>query len=184
MPAGYHHLTHCERCQIHALLHRGFSKREIARELGRDPGTISRELSRNRGQRGYRHKQAHGKAMPRRREASRVPRKMTPGRLEVVEGKLISRMESGVDRGPVSAPGRSDGRQGMDLSACACGPGGRHPVPAPAPPWQEAELACGRHAGRGHIPGRCGHCGASFGGGGEEPDRGLGSWKFLVFVSE
>ncbi len=22
MPVGYHHLTHAERCQIHALLHR------------------------------------------------------------------------------------------------------------------------------------------------------------------
>ena len=88
MPTGYHHLTHCERCQICTLLHRGLSKREIARELGRDPGTISRETSRNRGQRGYRHKQAHGKATTRRREASSVPRKMTPGRWEVVEGRL------------------------------------------------------------------------------------------------
>ncbi len=58
MPVGYHHLTHAERCQIHALLHRGLSKREIARDLGRDPGTISRETSRNRGQCGYRHQQA------------------------------------------------------------------------------------------------------------------------------
>ena len=23
MPTGYHHLAHCERCQIHALLPRG-----------------------------------------------------------------------------------------------------------------------------------------------------------------
>ncbi len=23
MPVGYHHLTHAERCQIHALSHRG-----------------------------------------------------------------------------------------------------------------------------------------------------------------
>ncbi len=54
MPVGYHPLTPAERCQIHALLHRGWSKREIAHDLGRDPATISRETSRNRGQRGDR----------------------------------------------------------------------------------------------------------------------------------
>ncbi len=66
MPVGYHHLTPAERCQIHALLHRGWSKREMARDLGRDPATISRETSRNRGQRGYRHQQADRKATARR----------------------------------------------------------------------------------------------------------------------
>ena len=54
MPVGYPHLTHAERCPIHALLHRGLSKREMARDLGRDLGTISRETSRHRGLRGYR----------------------------------------------------------------------------------------------------------------------------------
>ncbi len=87
MPTGYHHLTHAERCQIHARLHRGWSKREIARDLGRDPGTISRETSRNRGQRGDRHQQANGKATTRRREASSIPRKMTPERWAVVEDR-------------------------------------------------------------------------------------------------
>ncbi len=58
MPTGYHHLTHFERCQIHARLHRGLSKREVSRPLERDPTTISRETSRHRGQRGDRHQQA------------------------------------------------------------------------------------------------------------------------------
>ncbi len=35
----------------------------MARDLGRDPGTISRETSRHRGQRGERHQQTH-KAVP------------------------------------------------------------------------------------------------------------------------
>ncbi len=88
MPVGYHHLTHAERCQIHALLHRGWSKREIARDLGRDPATISRETSRHCGQRGYRHQPADGKAVARRQEASAVPRQMTPERWAVVEDRL------------------------------------------------------------------------------------------------
>ncbi len=85
---GYHHLTHAERCQIHALLHRGWSKREMARDLGRDPATISRETSRHRGQRGDRHQQPDRQATARCQEASTVPRKMTPERWVVVEDRL------------------------------------------------------------------------------------------------
>jgi len=55
---SYHHLTDCERYQIHAFLKAGWSQQEIARELGRSPSTISRELSRNTGKRGYRPGQA------------------------------------------------------------------------------------------------------------------------------
>ncbi len=88
MPVGYHHLTHAERCQIHARLYRGWSKREMARDFGRDPATISRETSRHRGQRGYRHQQADRQATARRQEASAVPRKMTPERWAVVEDRL------------------------------------------------------------------------------------------------
>ncbi len=78
MPNGYHHLTHPERSPIFALKSTGRSQRQIAAQLGRDVSTISRELSRNRGQRGYRHQQAQGKATSRRRAASAVPWKMTP----------------------------------------------------------------------------------------------------------
>ncbi len=60
----------------------------MARDLGRDPATISREISRHCGQRGYRHPQADGKATARRQEASAVPRKMTPERWAVVEDRL------------------------------------------------------------------------------------------------
>ncbi len=88
MPSGYHHLTHSERGQIHAGLHRGLSKREIARRLERDPTTMAREMSRHCGQRGDRPQPAQGKATSRRREASAVPWKMTPERWAVVEDRL------------------------------------------------------------------------------------------------
>ena len=50
--------------------------------------TISRELVRNTGARGYRFKQAHEKASQRRQEASDKPRKMTPDLVELIEEKL------------------------------------------------------------------------------------------------
>ena len=62
MPEGYLHLTCEQRCQIYALLQSGRSQAHIARQIGVDPSTISRELVRNTGARGYRFKQAHEKA--------------------------------------------------------------------------------------------------------------------------
>jgi len=55
---AYQQLTQDQRYQIHAFLKAGFSQPAIARELSVDKSTISRELRRNRGQRGYRPKQA------------------------------------------------------------------------------------------------------------------------------
>jgi IS30 family transposase len=55
----YAHLTRDERYQIAILLKAGHKQRDIARIMNRHPSTISRELRRNRGQRGYRPKQAH-----------------------------------------------------------------------------------------------------------------------------
>jgi IS30 family transposase len=55
----YTHLSSEERYQIYALHKAGHSLREIGALLGRSPATVSRELRRNRGQRGYRPKQAH-----------------------------------------------------------------------------------------------------------------------------
>ena len=88
MPEGYRHLTCEQRCQIYALLQSGHSQAHIARAIGVDPSTISRELVRNTGARGYRFKQAHEKASQRRKEASDKPRKMTPDLVELIEEKL------------------------------------------------------------------------------------------------
>ncbi len=60
----------------------------MAHDLGRDPATISRETSRHRGQRGYRHQPADRQATARRQEVSAVPRKMTPERWAVAEERL------------------------------------------------------------------------------------------------
>ena len=49
----------------------------IALAVGRDKSTISREISRNTGGRGYRFKQADEKAKARRSEVSKAPKKLT-----------------------------------------------------------------------------------------------------------
>lgn len=66
----YSHLTYESRCQIYALKSNGFLQKEIAMQLSVDPATVSRELKRNSGKRGYRFKQAQEKSELRRREAS------------------------------------------------------------------------------------------------------------------
>ena len=60
---GYTQLTQEERYQIYALKKAGHIQAEIAEIIGRDPGTISRELRRNRGLKGYRPQQAHDLAL-------------------------------------------------------------------------------------------------------------------------
>ena len=54
----YTQLTGEQRYQIDALMKAGHNQSEIAVIMGRDKSTISRELRRNRGLRGYRPKQA------------------------------------------------------------------------------------------------------------------------------
>jgi transposase, IS30 family len=54
----YTQLVHEQRYQIYALLKAGHNQSEIAHVIGVHKSTISRELSRNKGLRGYRPKQA------------------------------------------------------------------------------------------------------------------------------
>ncbi|SOD19178.1 helix-turn-helix domain-containing protein [Nitrosomonas ureae] len=63
---NYTHLTREERYQIYALKKAGHTQSEIATVIDRSVSTISRELSRNRGTRGYRPKQVHNKAVERK----------------------------------------------------------------------------------------------------------------------
>ena len=58
MAKRYTHLTPEERYYIKARLEAGDSRAEVARSLGRSASTVSRELKRNTGLRGYRPKQA------------------------------------------------------------------------------------------------------------------------------
>ena len=58
MPKGYHHVTREIRSQIYALKATGSSLRAIAKIVERDASTLSREITRNTGGKGYRYKQA------------------------------------------------------------------------------------------------------------------------------
>jgi IS30 family transposase len=62
---GYTHLTEDERYHIEERLREGFSQRAVAKGLGRSPSTLSRELRRNKGERGWRPRQAQSKAIER-----------------------------------------------------------------------------------------------------------------------
>jgi IS30 family transposase len=85
MPEGYHQLTYEQRCQIVALKKRGDNASKIAKVLGVNRSSISRELRRNSGQRGYRYEQAHSKAVERKFSN---PSKMTPQMTILIEEKL------------------------------------------------------------------------------------------------
>jgi transposase, IS30 family len=68
---SYTQLTQEERYQIYILKKAGNDQATIAELLGRDKSTISRELRRNRGLKGYRPKQAHTLALARRTAKAR-----------------------------------------------------------------------------------------------------------------
>jgi len=84
---AYTHLTKEERYQIRAMLDADCTIREIASVLGRSPGTISRELTRNRGLRGYRPGQADRFASQ-RAAASRCRHRITTRQWAEI-GRLI-----------------------------------------------------------------------------------------------
>ena len=76
MKQKYNHLTQAERYTIERMRKEGYSQGAIGSCLGRSESTICRELKRNHGKRGYRHKQAHRMANQRRYE-SRKRKKFT-----------------------------------------------------------------------------------------------------------
>ena len=83
----YQQLAYEQRCQISVLKKRGCSQQEIADSVEINQSTVSRELARNTGERGYRHKQAQKKTDRRRREANKAT-KMTPEMIVTIESKL------------------------------------------------------------------------------------------------
>jgi IS30 family transposase len=84
----YTQLTQEQRYQIYAFLKAGFSQSVIAKEIGVHKSTVSRELSRNRGQRGYRPKQANQLATSRRVLAKKHV-KLSPGAIALIESLII-----------------------------------------------------------------------------------------------
>ena len=83
----YSQLTYAQRCQISALLQGEQTQTEIAKVVGCSQSAVSREIKRNSGQRGYRHKQADRFARARRQSAI-MPHKMTPTLINLIEAKL------------------------------------------------------------------------------------------------
>lgn len=71
---SYTQLTEIDRHQIYTLLKNDFTQRAIATELGVSESRVSREISRNKGARGYRPKQAHKKALERRHGSEKYRR--------------------------------------------------------------------------------------------------------------
>lgn len=69
----YTQRTQEERYQSYILKKAGKTQTEIAGLLERDKGTISRELRRNHGLKGYRPKQAHQLVLVRRRAKTHPP---------------------------------------------------------------------------------------------------------------
>ena len=87
MTRTYQQLTYEQRCQISVLKKSNFSQREIASAIGTSQSTISRELARNTGKKGYRHKQAQETSDKRRADAVK-PTKMTQEMISLIESKI------------------------------------------------------------------------------------------------
>ena len=83
----YKQLTYEQRCQIFVLKKSGNTQQEIANTIGTSQSAISRELNRNCGRRGYRHKQAQLLSDTRCLSASKHT-KMTAEMTEVIKAKL------------------------------------------------------------------------------------------------
>ena len=86
----YQQLTYEQRCQIEVLKKSKMTQQEIADAVGTSQSTVSRELKRNTGQRGYRHKQAQRLSDDRRNQAGKAI-KMTQTMIERVEEKLMEK---------------------------------------------------------------------------------------------
>lgn len=108
----YQHLTQDQRCQIYALKKRGFSQGEIADDLGVNQGTISRELARNKGERGYRFKQASEFAARRCSAGNKKATVLTPVLIAIAESMLVGSQWS-----PEQIAGRLGREYKMEVSA-------------------------------------------------------------------
>ncbi len=84
---GYRHLSLTDRHYIETERKMGASLNKIAEALNRSQSTISREVARNSGGRGYRHQQADRKAQ-KRHESKPKTIKMTREIKELVNGYI------------------------------------------------------------------------------------------------
>lgn len=105
---SYAHITLVERYQIATLIEAGKTIVEIARYLGRHKSSIYRELSRNRGGRGYRPGQAQRLSERRREEASSQPKKSA-----ALWDYVDSRLELDWSPDEISGRLKSEGRESV-----------------------------------------------------------------------
>ena len=87
---SYKQLIYEQRCQIQALKKTGITQKSIGEITGVSQSAISRELSRNTGLNGYRHKQAQ-RFSDNRRQATHKAIKMVPSVIQCIENKLHER---------------------------------------------------------------------------------------------
>jgi len=104
----YAQLTQDQRYQIHAFKKAGFNQSEIALELGVHRSTISREIGRNSGQRGYRPAQAQRFAQERRSAA--VTKRISDEDWRMIAGLIR------FDLSPEQAAERLYKEQGLKIS--------------------------------------------------------------------
>jgi transposase, IS30 family len=84
---SYRRVTLEDRIRLKSFLESGLTQNEIAVKLGFCKSTISREISRNKGKRGYQCKQANRQAEERQQWRS-IPRKMNRCMMRTVERLL------------------------------------------------------------------------------------------------
>jgi IS30 family transposase len=100
----YKRVTADEREHIYRWRREGRKQSEIARRLDRDPGSISREIARNTGRRGYRPKQAHEKAQAQAKRTG--PRRFTAE----VRADAEARLKEGWTPAIIGGRARLEGR--------------------------------------------------------------------------
>ena len=99
---AYKRVTAEERGLIYRWGQEGRKQCEIARLLGRNPGSISREIKNNTGLRGYRPKQAHERAQAKAKRPG--PRRFT----EEVRADAEARLKAGWTPEIIGARARLD----------------------------------------------------------------------------
>ena len=106
---AYNQLTLQERYYIEIEMKNGTSQNKIAEALGRSQGTISKEIARNKGKRGYRYQQAD-KSAKKRHEEKEKSIKLTEDIIQFIEEELKAHQSS-----PEQIAGRLKRLQGVSL---------------------------------------------------------------------
>lgn len=154
-PAGYHRLTDENRTLIYRWRQEGKPMREIARLLNVAPSTISREIERNSGQRGYRPRQASQMARDRVRTRARRPRRLT----DAIWKEATERLSDGWSFDMVCGRAEKDGRAHVCRETLyrryfAGQKRGEVLPPLPRSHRRRHRRSVKTTAGRGHIPNR------------------------------